>query len=327
MNASTPSDGLFSRMQLRRPPLPETADRLRSNDRKGAPTDVHTISNILSSDPLSALTILKRANHAYYGYLGSVESLTHAVELLTPRCVASFLLELSDRESGSAPVVVRRLSEHARETGRFAHRMRTGVWLFEDDRNDPPGSVFTSAMLHSVGRLILASSFPDIAETLYGDGRVEGLFVQRDWSLAERLQFGADSVEVADYVFGKLQLPETTAAVVGRPTFGRVTLAFMPAAGRPRAALVRAGVCSRLWSVISRVLPGNPPGRVLAPLHRHGRRRRDYQRDHPRGIPAIARASVPNGGPKRTCRGSGIRSRIHSGRTNDPPHAFHRYGA
>lgn len=217
--------------------MPETADRLRSADRDGIPTTAHTITNILSSDPLAALTILKRANHAYYGYLGSVESLTHAVELLTPRCVASFLLQLSEKESDSAPVVVHRLSEHARETGRFAHRIRTGVWLFENDREDPPGSVFTTAMLHSVGRLILASSFPDIAGTLYGDGRVEGLFVQRDWSLAERLQFGADSVEVADYAFGKLQLPETTAAVVrlaGRPSADSPTHSC-----RQQAALVR----------------------------------------------------------------------------------------
>lgn len=237
MNASTPSEGLFARLRLRRPPMPQTADRLRAADRDGATSDAYTITEIIAGDPLAALTVLKRANHAYYGYLGSVESLTHAVELLRPSSVASYLLELAERDSPASHVVLQRLSEHARETGRFAHRMRTGAWLFENDRRDLPGSVFTTALLHSAGRLVLAASFPEIAGTLYGDGRNEGLFVQRDWSLAERLQFGADSVEVAEYVFGKLHLPETTSDVV--------RLAGRPGAGAPspscrqQAALLR----------------------------------------------------------------------------------------
>ncbi|NNF04993.1 MAG: HDOD domain-containing protein, partial [Rhodothermales bacterium] len=214
-----------------------TAEHLRSVERDGASGDALAVTGILSGDPLSVLTVLKRANHAYYGYLGSVESLTHAVELLTPQSVTSFLLELSERDAGESSVVVRLLSEHARETGRFAHRLRTGIWLFESERQDLPGSIFTTALLHSAGRLVLASSFPDMARTLYGDGNREGLFVQRDWSLAERLQFGADSVEVAEYVFGKLHLPEYAAAVIrlaGRPGGGSPTPAC-----RQQAALIR----------------------------------------------------------------------------------------
>ena len=217
--------------------MPRTAERLRASTRNGSDSDAFTITGIIAEDPVSALTILKRANHAYYGYLGNVESLTHAVELLTPRSVAGYLLDLADRESGETPPVVQKLSEHALQTGRFAHRIRTGVWLFDRARRDFPGSVFTTALLHSAGRIVLATSFPEIAGTLYGDGRNEGLFVQRDWSLAERLQFGADSTEVADYVFRKLQLPERTADVV--------RLAGRPGAGAPspscrqQAALLR----------------------------------------------------------------------------------------
>jgi hypothetical protein len=135
------------------------------------------------------------------------------------------------------------LSEHARQTGRFAHRIRTGIWLFDEGRRDLPGTLFTNGFLHSIGRLILAASFPAEAQVLYGDGPSSGLFVRRDWSLAERLQFGADSVEVADYTFGKLQLPESTAAVARlaeRPS------AHVEPAVSNQAALIR--LSSRLAS-------------------------------------------------------------------------------
>ena len=78
---SIPSKSILTKLTVRQLPLPGTALACHTM-RQGGNVSVRDVVRVLATDPISALSILKRANEAYYGLQGTVSSLTHAVEIL-----------------------------------------------------------------------------------------------------------------------------------------------------------------------------------------------------------------------------------------------------
>jgi len=223
---------ITSRLSLRQPPARETS-RAATVALDSGRIKACDVVNILWNDPMSAATVLKRANQSYYGMRGSVGSLLHAVEVLGPESCLTMLSSSSEHavESPVSDAVIR----HARATAFISHRLATGAWLTTEDCLSRPGLVATAGLLHSIGRLALCASFPAETESLYGFSELS-FPVSGSKTELEQLQFGIDYSEIGEFIGRKLHFPtELTLCIKGHTTPSTLQ---KDSAGRRLAAII-----------------------------------------------------------------------------------------
>ncbi|MDA1333344.1 MAG: HDOD domain-containing protein, partial [Bacteroidetes bacterium] len=193
---------ISGRLTLRQPPLKSVRDGAILA-RESGDFSLQTILELLLNDPITAVSILKRANQSFYGLRASVGSLSHAVEILgAPTCLG--LMADTPGQSTNHPGLSR-IIRHASIVSQVSHRLANGTWL-SDGFSPFPGLVATAGLLHSMGRIALWHSFPVESASIYGFSDTPFPFDGSKTEL-EQLQFGTDHVEIGEFLSRKMHFP------------------------------------------------------------------------------------------------------------------------
>lgn len=196
---------LFTGLTILRAPDGHMAEQLQTIIATELPLDSTHMARILCQDVVTAASVLKRANNAYYGLRETVSSLVHAIEILEPAHVAQMVIGTA-RESDDSDLL-RSLLRQARENAWSAHRLAS-------DGTSVPGTAFTAGLLYNFGQVVLALSFPSLAPALFASSRKTVLFDADDWRTPQQLQFGLDAAEAGEFAARRLNLPSSLVDVM-----------------------------------------------------------------------------------------------------------------
>jgi HD-like signal output (HDOD) protein len=194
---------IFTRLTVLQPPPREIAQAGRYLQQQKQDT-VDEVVRILSRDTISAIVVLKRANNAYYGLQDSINSLTHAVEILGASSVLRILT--ADHRPSETSIAVRRLVQHGFATAQISHRLVNDEWLWSNNSHVKAGGVFTAGLIHNIGRQAICLTYPEESAMLYGFSDV-AFPVEGSLRELEQLQFGADYLEIGAFIGSGYRLP------------------------------------------------------------------------------------------------------------------------
>lgn len=158
----------------------------------------HDIAEALSNDQVLAAKVLKLVNSGVYGIRQPITTLSRATVLLGQDVVKTLVLSSSVLGVIDKMDLLSGLWEHSVATARAASLLSERLGLRK------PEEVALSALLHDVGKVILAQAFPDQMP------RVKGLVVERRCLIIEAEQevFGVGHPEVASWLLKRWALPE-----------------------------------------------------------------------------------------------------------------------
>jgi HD-like signal output (HDOD) protein len=171
---------------------------------KSANPSVRRVAEIVSGDVSMSAKILQLVNSAFFGIARHVSDPQHAVSLLGINTVAS--LVLSAKVFGQFET--QRLNA-AGLSGLAAHSLAVASWAraIARSQNAPTQQVddtFTAALLHDVGKLVLATHAFEQYMTAVERARKTPMPL---W-LAERETLGADHARVGGYLLGLWGIPD-----------------------------------------------------------------------------------------------------------------------
>ena len=187
--------------------MPQVAQKARqlTADESASFSD---LAKVIETDQAIATRVLKLANSSYYGVMGTVTSIQHASvvlgmktlnELLTLACASSLLgselkgygLKTGDlwRHSIAVSVVAEKLVE---EIGISA---------------DP--EIFTAALLHNIGKLLLGQHVAD-----YLDAIKVQVTAEKSFQTIERDMFGTDHAEIGARILQNWSFPDNVVNAV-----------------------------------------------------------------------------------------------------------------
>lgn len=166
-------------------------------------TDLEDISNTISQDIGMTAQILKMVNSAYFGLPQPTSSIEKAISHLGIEMVKHLALssgvfsQFNTRKLGG--ISIESLWNHSIQTASaakgIAKSQNAGRQVIEDS--------MAAGLLHDIGKLVLASSFPDKYENVGKSAQSK----QVEWLVAEREAFGFDHAEVGGYLLGLWGLP------------------------------------------------------------------------------------------------------------------------
>jgi putative nucleotidyltransferase with HDIG domain len=215
-------DGLFDRLELRCPPLPQTLSDALELIHRPERLEVGPVTDIVERDPAVVARLLQTVNSAYYGLERPVSSTQRAVVLLSPVAVTGLvvgmnMLKLRSIMEGPATSCFLRLIQHNTAVAYLARH------LHDELPSDAPaaasrfaGDAFTSALLHDFGKIILVYNHPEEAIALYEDGSLEREVQNPNDQELEALLFGYDHTEAGEYAARKLNFPEAVIHTIAR---------------------------------------------------------------------------------------------------------------
>lgn len=175
-------------------------------------TPLDDITAIVEQDMALVAKILQIVNSAYFGRPQSLTSIRQAVQYLGIECIKG--LSVAGQVFGTLKVApfegfsLEGLQEHALLTARVASKLPHGLGRTDD--------VFTAAVVHDIGRLVLAHGCRDQFAEVMRVARSE----HRPVAEVEQEAFGASHAEVGAYLLGIWGLPfriVETAAYHHRP--------------------------------------------------------------------------------------------------------------
>jgi HD-like signal output (HDOD) protein len=157
------------------------------------------LAAIVEKDPALAVRVLQLANSAFFGQAKPRASVRDAVSFLGTEVLKGLALSASVFAAASSMAVDglshEELQRHSMDTARVARR-------FLDDK-DRSQAAFTGALLHDVGRIVLAMSVRERYAAVVKRQRTEGGYTH----LLEREMLGATHSEVGGYLLGLWGLP------------------------------------------------------------------------------------------------------------------------
>ena len=179
-------------------------DALASDD-----STAETVAEIVASDPAMVAKVLQITNSAFFGLRRQIDDATDAVRLLGFDLVHSLTLSAgvfspnSDRALGP---LTDQLWRHSVLTASFAKL------IVRAEKADTAtfNAAMTAALIHDVGKLVLAASAPTEYLALLCDASNQPEPV---WEL-ETDTFGTSHAEVGGYLLGLWALPEPIAEIV-----------------------------------------------------------------------------------------------------------------
>lgn len=180
------------------PSLPTLYTEVMAAVRDGKPlTD---IGDIIAQDVAMTAKVLKVVNSAFFGLNRHVESPAQAAAILGLDAVRGLVLTakvFSDFDS--ATLDLEGLWEHSAQTGALARRLAAD--------NEQPRKLVDFAqmagMLHDIGKLVLASQFPEQYKKVVAAQKASG---KPDW-ICEQEEFGHNHMVVGAYLLGLWGLP------------------------------------------------------------------------------------------------------------------------
>lgn len=192
--------------------------------------DGRTIADIVEQDPTLTVSVLRVVNSAFFGFIGRVTSVRHAVAILGQRGLRNYVLCLAVRDA-LRPAIL-----HGLDTGLFweasLHRAVAGRVLAPAAGVDPD-IAFTACLLQDIGFLALVYGHPEAS------GLVGGLLQRLPDERLERERevFGETHAVAGLHLAEAWELPEPLAHAIG----------YHHGAGPPShsgQALVRVATCA-----------------------------------------------------------------------------------
>ncbi len=167
------------------------------------------VAELISSDIGLTVEILKMVNSAYFGLNESITSITQAVTLLGGELVKGLLL--TAHISRTFTVEEQKFSIETWED----HSLLTGVFCraiaeYENMPKEQCEFAFVCGVLHDVGRIILATSFPEKYQRVIAISRA----TKQPLEEIEKQVIGATHSAVGAYLLGLWGLPEALVETV-----------------------------------------------------------------------------------------------------------------
>jgi HD-like signal output (HDOD) protein len=168
-------------------------------------TTLRDISAIVERDPALVAKLLQLVNSAYFGLAHRLTSIDQAVQYLGLDLIKG--LALTDRVFAGAPVncqhfSVDALQKHSLLTARIAKKATADAAKADE--------VFSAAIVHDVGKILLASGFPDRFAEAARRAAESGEPLHR----VEPEIFGTTHAEVGAFLLGMWGLPFTLVEAV-----------------------------------------------------------------------------------------------------------------
>ena len=161
---------------------------------------VSDISDIIEQDIGMSAKILQVVNSAFFGLPKQMMSLKDAVAYLGTNMIRSLLLTVEafrpfEEKGGLTARFIEDEQAHGLLAGAIARRITAGTTSCE--------SAFVASMLHDIGRIVLASEFPEELGPVYqGDAEDHRLVLERELEV-----IGATHEQVGAYLLGTWGLP------------------------------------------------------------------------------------------------------------------------
>jgi putative nucleotidyltransferase with HDIG domain len=161
------------------------------------------ISEVIRRDPSLTARLLRLVNSVYYGLTSPVNSIEEAVFYLGVRqirqlAVVTPVIEDFHRLAGNTLFPWREFWQHCIATAILTREFTNPIIRGEDE------SDYVAGLVHDVGKIVLASGFPEHFRAIYLDGALE------DGDLLEREQriLGIDHAELGAIYLSQHNLPE-----------------------------------------------------------------------------------------------------------------------
>src|SRR3954468_19322244 len=138
------------------------------------------ISELIRRDPTLAARLLRLVNSVYYGLTSPVNSIEEAVFYLgvrqiRQRAVVTPVIEDFHRLAGNTLFPWREFWQHCIATAILTREFTNPIIRGEDE------SDYVAGLVHDVGKIVLASAFPDHFRAIYLDEALEdGDMVERE---------------------------------------------------------------------------------------------------------------------------------------------------
>lgn len=204
----TPLKALVSRLDSL-PSMPALYRRI-VEELQSAHASFESVAAIIARDPPMAAKILQLVNSAFFSHAQHVGDLPQALRMLGLDTIKALVLSVQvfsqfDAET-LAGLSVDRVWRHSVRTGALARAIARAERAPREVETD----AFTAALLHDVGKLILAANLPNIYAKLGPLREAEAI----DPGEAERRLFGATHAETGAYLLGLWGLPESIVEAV-----------------------------------------------------------------------------------------------------------------
>ncbi len=190
------------------PPMPQVAQKARQVV-SNPDSNFEDLARVIETDQAIAATVLKLANSAYYGSVGTVSSVQRAAVILGSRT----LMELLNLACSAGPIS-RRLTGYDLDAGdlwKHSLAVAAGAKIIAADKQPAlADDAFSAGLIHDVGKVILD---PYILER---KGAFEK-FMRTDKTSflgAEREILGFDHGEIAAGICKKWRIPENLAVAI-----------------------------------------------------------------------------------------------------------------
>ena len=165
---------------------------------------LNEITAFVSQDPALTTKILKMVNSAIYGFPGRISSVSHAIMLLGLNVVKGLLLGVSVFEVMQK--AMGGLREHSLACAVTARILAQRKGLKE------PESVSVAALLHDIGKVILALEFPKEYQAVLTEAQQKGITVYE----AERTIFSESHAMVGFWLSEKWRFPNSLTEVIAK---------------------------------------------------------------------------------------------------------------
>ena len=181
------------------PGLPDVFLSISSELRSADPS-VKKVGELIEREPGLGVKVLKLVNSASYGLRQKVTSPTHAASLLGLESIQSIVLatdifEDFDRIRLSVPSFsLEEFQHHSLTVGKFTMTIASMQGLSRME----VGSAMMAGLLHDIGKLILARSFPKEYRQVLEEAREKNV---SQW-MVEQEVFGATHGEIGAYLLG-----------------------------------------------------------------------------------------------------------------------------
>lgn len=167
------------------------------------------ISDVIRRDPSLSARLLRLVNSVYYGLTSSVNSIEEAVFYLGVKqirqlAVVTPVIEDFHKLAGNTLFPWREFWQHCIAVAILTREITTSVTQREDDAD------YVAGLVHDVGRIVMASAFPQHFSAIYSDNDPE---LGEDILERERRILGVDHTELGAIYLAQHQLPGVLAEV------------------------------------------------------------------------------------------------------------------
>jgi HD-like signal output (HDOD) protein len=173
-------------------------------------TQIEDVAKTISQDIGMTAQILKIVNSAFYGLPEPVSSVAQGINFLGFETVKFLVMavgifsQFESRKLGG--ISLETLWHHSARTADGARLLAKSTVPDRQVADD----AFAAGLLHDVGKLVMASNYPDLYEQVGRNAQAKNV----EWLVEEREVFGFDHADVGGYLLGLWGLPPAVVEAV-----------------------------------------------------------------------------------------------------------------